>query len=77
MIPVNSGNLVLHLIAALEAKGILSVYLRNYEGLPQEVGNDVDLLVPKGMRRRAVVCETFNMENWSKGWMKAVSAVTT
>ena len=32
---------------------------------------------PVGLKQRAVVKETFNMENWSKGWMKAVSAVTT
>ena len=31
---------------------------------------------PVGMRQRAKVRETFNMENWSEGWMKAISAVT-
>lgn len=30
----------------LEAQGIPAVYLRNHENLPQDIGNDVDLLVP-------------------------------
>ncbi len=42
------GELILSFINSLEIDGIPSVYLRNYENLPQNIGNDVDLLIPKG-----------------------------
>ncbi|MES2474550.1 MAG: hypothetical protein V4640_02135 [Verrucomicrobiota bacterium] len=51
---ISPGLLVLEAISALEATGIRSVYLRNYENLPGEVGNDVDLLVPSGRRAEAI-----------------------
>ena len=38
------GELVVYLISSLEASGLATVYLRNYENLPHQVGNDVDLL---------------------------------
>jgi thymidylate kinase len=49
--PCTPGALVVSVIASLEAAGLATVYLRNYERLPHEVGNDVDLLVPAGKRR--------------------------
>lgn len=50
-----AGELILQLTASLDDVGIPSVYLRNYEGLPEEVGNDVDLLVPAGKRSEAAI----------------------
>lgn len=47
---MTAGHLVITMIAALERQEVPSVYLRNYESLPAEVGNDVDLLVPAGKR---------------------------
>jgi thymidylate kinase len=47
---MTAGHLVIAMIAELEKQGVPSVYLRNYENLPEEVGNDVDLLVPAGQR---------------------------
>ncbi len=51
---MNSGFLVIEVLSALEASGIPAIYLRNYEKLPHEVGNDVDLLVPGGKKGEAV-----------------------
>ena len=46
-----AGHLVIAMIAELENHGVPSVYLRNYENLPDAVGNDADLLVPAGQRQ--------------------------
>lgn len=51
--PASRGMAVVALVASLEAAGIPVVYLRNHEGLPGDAGNDVDLLVPSGARKRA------------------------
>ena len=48
-----AGGLILFLLQQLEKSGITTVYLRNYEMLPSDVGNDVDLLIPKGARHNA------------------------
>ncbi|MDA0767484.1 MAG: hypothetical protein O3A92_11760, partial [Verrucomicrobia bacterium] len=48
--PTTAGGLILALVGELSARGVPWVYLRNYEGLPEEVGNDVDLLVSGGQR---------------------------
>ena len=45
---MHPGEFVLTLIRDLEAVGIEAVYLRNYEYLPEVVGNDVDLLLRRG-----------------------------
>jgi len=51
---IRPGEIVLQLIKNLEHAGIKTVYLRNYENLPDDIGNDVDLLVARNMRGRAV-----------------------
>ena len=51
---IRPGEFVLQLIKDLEHAGIETVYLRNYENLPDDIGNDVDLLVSRNMRGRAV-----------------------
>jgi thymidylate kinase len=65
-ITMSSGHLVIHLLAALEAAGLPAVYLRNYEALPDFVGNDVDLLVPAGKRSQAlkVLIDAAREEGW-------------
>lgn len=50
---IRPGEFVLQLIKDLEHAGIETVYLRNYENLPDDIGNDVDLLVSRNMRGRA------------------------
>jgi thymidylate kinase len=60
------GLLVLEMISTLESEGILSVYLRNYENLPDAVGNDVDLLVPAG--RRSAAIKILMRVAAAKGW---------
>ena len=47
---LSKGKAVIGLLAVLEAEGFPTVYLRNHENLPDEVGNDVDLLVKAGTR---------------------------
>ena len=47
---MNCGDLVLKILRDFDEAGICYVYLRNYENLPEEIGNDVDLLVTKHMR---------------------------
>ncbi len=47
------GNLVLKFLHDFDSAGLSYVYLRNYENLPEDIGNDVDILVPKNMRGRA------------------------
>ncbi len=51
---ISPGEFVLQLIKDLEHAGIETVYLRNYENLPNDIGNDVDLLVASNKRGRAV-----------------------
>jgi len=61
------GTVVLSLLQKLSSNRVEWVYLRNYEGLPDRVGNDVDLLVPSGSRKRVakmLVSETANL-GWS------------
>lgn len=48
------GHLVLSILQFFQAHGLPYVYLRNHEGLPDRVGQDVDLLIPEGQTRRAV-----------------------
>lgn len=63
---MTAGLLVLEMISTLEREGIFSVYLRNYENLPEAVGNDVDLLVPTGSRSAAI--RTLMRVAESEGW---------
>ena len=42
------GEFVVFLLASIESAGHRVVYLRNYENLPDDIGNDVDLLVERG-----------------------------
>jgi len=61
------GNLTLALAAALEREGVSYVYLRNYERLPEDVGNDVDLLVAAGNKRKAAA--VLRREAVRFGWL--------
>ncbi len=63
---MNPGNIVLKLIKNLEDAGIKTVYLRNYENLPDDIGNDVDLLVSKNMRGRAseIILDALTGTGW-------------
>lgn len=51
---MSPGNLILSLVGQIEAAGIPCVYLRNHENLPDDVGNDVDLLIQKGETIKAL-----------------------
>jgi thymidylate kinase len=51
---MSPGNLILSLVGQIEAAGIHCVYLRNHENLPDDVGNDVDLLIQKGETIKAL-----------------------
>lgn len=64
---MTAGFLILEMISALQREEIPSVYLRNYENLPTAVGNDVDLLVPAGLRKTAVkiLMEVADSNGWS------------
>jgi thymidylate kinase len=61
------GNLILKILHEFDATGFSYVYLRNYENLPEDVGNDVDLLVPKGMREKAarLIRTVLSNSGWS------------
>jgi thymidylate kinase len=65
---MTAGDLVIAMIAELESRGLPSVYLRNYEKLPNEVGNDVDLLVPYGKRNAAA--DILEKAAGDHGWQK-------
>ena len=60
------SSLILHLIRFLETEDIPSVYLRNHEQLPESVGNDVDLLIPRG--RSMHVSSILKREARQQGW---------
>ena len=45
---LEKGPFVVALLSRLESAGHRVVYLRNYENLPDDIGNDVDLLVERG-----------------------------
>ena len=42
---VSVGRFVVSLLSHFEQNGLKSVFLRNYENLPESIGNDVDLLI--------------------------------
>lgn len=44
---LSKGNFVVDLLSSLERDGHKIVYLRNYEQLPNDIGNDVDILVER------------------------------
>lgn len=47
-----AGDFIVAALAEFERNGLCAVYLRNYEKLPNDVGNDVDLLVePSSVHR--------------------------
>jgi thymidylate kinase len=50
---MHCGDLVLKILRDFDEAGIFHVYLRNYENLPKDIGNDVDILVSKHMREVA------------------------
>lgn len=64
--PTTAGGLIVTLVDHLSERGISCVYLRNYEKLPNEVGNDVDLLVPRG--EREAVADLFREFAEELGW---------
>ena len=47
------GKLIIAVVQHLEQNEIPVVYLRNYQSLPNDIGNDVDLLIPAGKRQKA------------------------
>ncbi len=48
---VPAGAFVVAWLREMESRGLRAAYLRNYEDLPADVGNDVDLLVERGRAR--------------------------
>ena len=64
--PETGGVLILRLLDRLSSEGVSWVYLRNYENLPDEVGNDADILIPAGRRREvaAVLLEEARKLGW-------------
>lgn len=68
-----AADLALRMIADLEDQNISTVYLRNYENLPEYVGNDVDLLVPTGSLQQASYC-LISMAKKS-GWLHLKSTL--
>lgn len=60
------GDLVLKLLQVFDCQKFPYTYLRNFENLPDDVGNDVDLLVPAGMRTRAaeMIASSLNGTGW-------------
>lgn len=48
----NIGEFVVELFRRLEAECLDYCVLRNYSGLPDKVGNDIDLLIPASQERR-------------------------
>ena len=49
---MDQGEAITAILRELDGQGIRYVYLRNYEELPRDVGNDVDLLIVAGERER-------------------------
>lgn len=63
---LEKGPFVVALLSRLESAGHRVVYLRNYEHLPDDIGNDVDLLIERG-HTQAVV-EMFCQQAPEYGW---------
>jgi thymidylate kinase len=63
---MSPGRLILSIVGKIEASGIPYIYLRNHENLPDDVGNDVDLLIPKGQTAEAL--EIIKSEASINGW---------
>ena len=63
---LENGPFVVALLSRLESAGHHVVYLRNYENLPDDIGNDVDLLIERG-HTQAVV-EMFRQQAPEYGW---------
>ena len=64
--PETGGVLILRLLDRLSSESVSWVYLRNYENLPDEVGNDADILIPAGRRRE--LAEVLLEEAKKLGW---------
>ena len=60
------GQLILNITQQLQIAGVLCVYLRNHENLPDDVGNDVDLLIQKNHTVKALAIIT--AEGTKQGW---------
>ena len=58
---LNSENLIIKIFSALNDMNIPYVVLRNYEGLPGDVGHDIDLLVDEN-----------NIDNFKKIFIKTI-----
>jgi thymidylate kinase len=61
------GELVIQMMNALDKAGLTPVYLRNHEGLPADVGNDVDVLIARSNRDQALVLIRDRAE--AHGWI--------
>lgn len=63
---LSKGRFVIELLSRIEAAGHRVVYLRNYENLPDDIGNDVDILIERG-KTKAVV-SLFRQAATEYGW---------
>ncbi len=63
---VSAGLLVIRLLEQAESAGHRVVYLRNYENLPEDIGNDVDVLVEPGHTKPVV--ELIRAVSPQHGW---------
>lgn len=59
-------QLALQLIDVLNRSGFPYIYLRNHEALPDDIGNDVDLLVPRNRRNEAATLLSSDLDG--TGW---------
>ena len=69
---VSAAGLVMLLLAELTELKIPWVYLRGYEGLPDEIFNDVDILIPIG--KSAEVADHFLRRAMEEGWSELYRA---
>ena len=63
---LTAAELTIAILDAFQRRNFLYAYLRNYEQLPNEIGNDVDLLVAPGKRNQAfsIINETILGTGW-------------
>jgi len=61
------NQLVMEIVGEIQAAEISYVYLRGHEGLPDDIGNDVDILLPPGLTARVagIFREVARKSGWS------------
>ncbi len=55
---LTAGKLIVAFVEKLEEAGVSVAYLRNHQDLPQNVGNDADILIPLGKSEAALAILT-------------------